>query len=258
MTRGTQARATPACAARNTRKASLKREYGTDDDDPPIAAPQPGQRFARDRIHGPGRHVARRFPYAEGKQRDGEQAGDDRHPEDGPEVIDPGQHQPGGEQGADESAHRVERLSKAERRSADGGRRDVGDQGIARRAADALADTVDEPGGNDGANALGEREHRLGEGAHGVAEHGQPLAPAQVVAQCPREHLRDQRGGLGNALDDADGQHADAKRPDEKQRQQAVDHLGGDVHQHAHEAENPDARRDAMAARDRLCLHGPL
>src|SRR5437588_539402 len=41
----------------------------------------------------------------------------------------------------------VERLAQSEACAAQLGRRDIGDQGIARRAADALADAVDEARG---------------------------------------------------------------------------------------------------------------
>ena len=120
-------------------------------------------------------------------------------------------------------------------------RRDVGHQRIARRAADALADAVDEARGDDGADAAGQREQGLVKRAHRVAQHGQPLAPAEVVAERAGEDLRDQRRRLGDALDQADRQHADAQRADQEQRQQAVDHLRRDVHQQADEAEHPDA-----------------
>ena len=55
-----------------------------------------------------------------------------------------------------------------------------------------------------------EREHRLGEGGKPVAERGQKLALAKPVAERAGENLDDQRGRLGDALDDADGQRRGA------------------------------------------------
>jgi hypothetical protein len=69
------------------------------------------------------------------------------------------------------------------------GRRDVGQQRVARRAADALADAVDEARRDHGADAARQREHRLGQRAHRIAQHRQALALAQVVAERAGEHL---------------------------------------------------------------------
>jgi hypothetical protein len=52
------------------------------------------------------------------------------------------------------------------------GGRDVGDQRIAWGAAYALADAIDEAGGDDPAEIGGERKNRLGEGGKPIAEGG--------------------------------------------------------------------------------------
>ena len=60
------------------------------------------------------------------------------------EVVGGQHHQRDRQQRPEERADRVERLPQTEARAAHVGRRDVGDQRIARCAADALADAVDE------------------------------------------------------------------------------------------------------------------
>jgi len=63
-------------------------------------------------------------------------------------------------------------------------RGDVGDERVAWRTADALADPVDEAGNDDELDRRGEGEERLGEGRHAVADYGEQLALAKVVADC--------------------------------------------------------------------------
>ncbi len=170
--------------------------------------------------------------------------GNHRHPEHRAEIVRPQQHQPDRQQRPEEGADRVQRLAQPERRAAYLRRRDVGEQRIARRAAYTLADAVAQARGEDHAHALCQREHRLGDRAQAVAEQRQDFALAEIIAQRAGEHLHDQRGRFGQPLDHADRQHADAQRRHHEHRQQAVDHLGRDIHQQADKAEHPDTARD--------------
>jgi len=117
---------------------------------------------------------------------------------------------------------------------------DIGDEGVARRAADALADAVDEPGHEHQAGAGGEGEERLGQRAEAVAEDGERFAATPVVAQYAGEHPDDQRRRLGKPLDEANDEGARAECGDQEDRQQAVDELRRHVHQEADEPERPD------------------
>ena len=127
-----------------------------------------------------------------------------------------------------------------------GGRRQLGDQRVARRAANAFADAVEAARREHPAGGRREREQRLRERREPVAQDRQQLALAEPVADRAREHLRDRRDGLGRAFEQADGGHAGAEHADQEHRQQGVDHLRGDVHEQADEAERPYAARDAQ------------
>ena len=81
-----------------------------------------------------------------------------------------------------------------------------------------------------------------------VAQDRQQLALAEPIADRAREHLRDRRDGLGRALEQADGRHARAEHADQEHGQQRVDHLRGDVHEQADEAERPHPARDRERA----------
>src|SRR5205814_839438 len=49
-------------------------------------------------------------------------------------------------------------------------------------------------------------------------------------------------------FDEAHERDAGAERAHEEDRQQAVDHLRGDIHEHGHEADRPDAARHGLEA----------
>ena len=151
------------------------------------------------------------------------------------------------QQRPEEGAHRVERLAQAVGGAAQLRRRDVGDQRVARRAADALADAIDEARREHPADRRGEREHRLGEGSQRVAEDDQRLALPEVVADRAGEHLRDRGGRLRDAFDQADGQHRGAEDGAQEYRQQAVDQLRGGVHEQRAQTEHPDPCRQPVA-----------
>ena len=89
----------------------------------------------------------------------------------------------------------------------------------------------------------------LAERREAVAERGQPFAAAEAIRQRAGEHLDDRGGRFGYAFDDADRLHRGAHDRDEIDRQQRMDHLGGDVHQQRHPAQRPDADGNRRAAR---------
>ena len=137
------------------------------------------------------------------------------------------------------------------------GGREIGDQRVTRRAADTLADAIDETRRHQPADARRQRKHRLGDGGEAVAEGGEPLALAEIIAERAGKDLGDRGGGLGDALDDADGQRRGAEHGDEIERQQRMDHLGGDVHEQRHQPERPDAARNFAPAEKRAGLASP-
>jgi hypothetical protein len=188
---------------------------------------------------------ALRLAHTHHQQQHGQRRRDHRDGEHRPVVIGPQQHQAHRHQRADEGPDRVERLAQAECGAPLLGRRDIGHQSIAGRAANALADPVQHARRKDQPRASGQRKQRLGQRAQPVADHREHLAAADIVADDAGEHLGDQGRGLGQTLDQPDHGHAHAERAHHEQRQQAVHHLGRYVHQQADKAQRPDAGRQA-------------
>src|SRR5450759_3947558 len=90
---------------------------------------------------------------------------------------------------------------QAEGSAAQIGGREVGDERVARRSADALADSIDEARRHQPADACCQREYRLGESGQAIAEGGQPFALAEIIAERAGKDLDDRGGGFGDALD---------------------------------------------------------
>jgi len=68
------------------------------------------------------------------------------------------------------------------------------------------------------------------------------------IAERTREDPHDQGGRLGDAFDHADRKRGRAETHDQIERQQRMNHLGGDVHQHRDDTERPDAARNLAPA----------
>ncbi len=81
------------------------------------------------------------------------------------------------------------------------GRRDVGDQRVARCAANALAQAVGKARADDPGQRRRQRERELGERRNAIAEQHQRLAAAEEIGEDAGEQLDDQRQRFGHALD---------------------------------------------------------
>jgi hypothetical protein len=117
------------------------------------------------------------------KDEDGDRKcrGDCREPEHGANVVVEEIHQADRQDGAERGADRVERLAQAEGGASHRGRRQVGDKSIARRAADSLADAVEEPGREHEPDGVREREERLGRRREAATQHGESFAPPERI-----------------------------------------------------------------------------
>src|SRR5262249_37349832 len=104
-------------------------------------------------------------------------------------------------------------------------------------------------GDNDPCDRGREREHRLGRGGQSVAHDGEPLAMVEVVGEIARKELGDQRGSLGDALDQADCQRRCAENGHEKQRQRAGNGPRGGGHEERDEAGRPDTAGNTLPRR---------
>ena len=107
----------------------------------------------------------------------------DRDPERRAEVAREIRHRAEREQRAADRADGVERLAQAEAASARVRRRDVGDQRIARRAANALADAIGEARADDPAQRRRQRKRELGDRREAVAERAPAACACGSVGQ---------------------------------------------------------------------------
>jgi hypothetical protein len=92
-------------------------------------------------------------------------------------------HEADGYEGSEKGADSVERLAQAEACAAQMGRGDIGDQGVARGAADAFTDAIDEACGDKPLHRSGQRKDWLGEGGETITQRCQQFAFAEPVAE---------------------------------------------------------------------------
>ncbi len=181
------------------------------------------------------------FMHPENQNGDRDDAGQSRQPEYGAIITPRQRHDRDRQQRPEKGADGIERLSQTVGRTPLMRRRQFGDQGIPGRAAQALAEPVEKPRGEYQTHAGGQGEQRLGQRAEQVTGYDQALAPFQPVAEIAREHPGDQGKPLAGAFDQADAGRAGADHRHQEDRQQAMDHLRGDVHERADQAKRPDA-----------------
>ncbi len=186
---------------------------------------------------------ARRFTDGEGEYGDRDQAGNDPEPEDKPKIIMQRRHEGDGEQRSDRRADRIERLAQAVSCAALTRRHHVAHHRIARRAADAFADAIGKARAENEGGCRRDGEQGFGERTEPVAEYGEGLALAEPVGEPAGEELRDRGSGFADSFDQADHLGAGPQHGGQKHRQEAVDHLRGDVHEQTDEAERPHPAR---------------
>jgi hypothetical protein len=134
----------------------------------------------------------------------------------------------------------VHRALEAERPSAVFPGHDLGHERVARRAADSLADPVDDTDREDVAGSRGERHERPYGRGERVAGDDEGLAPAETVGEAARDDLEDGRDRLRDTLDDTQERGARPQGAGQERRQQRVDHLAARVGEEADEAERAD------------------
>ena len=153
------------------------------------------------------------------------------------------------EERADDRARVIHRAVEAEGESALFGRGGVGDHGVARGAADALAEAVGQADGEDlrpGGRQPDERAHRA---RQTVAEDDETFAPPAPVAEVAGEEFEEAGERLGPALYDADGEGRSAEREREEERQDGVDELARSVVEEAHQPDGEHVARQSQEPR---------
>ena len=111
----------------------------------PIAARQVAQAMEARPLGRCGRFMSAGLVDAEGQERDRDGSRNDRNPQHRAHVASPQPQKQHRQEGPGKGTNGVQRLAQSVGRVAQGRGRYVGDDGIARCAANALADAVDEP-----------------------------------------------------------------------------------------------------------------
>jgi len=190
--------------------------------------------------------AARRGGVAHGENQQRAHQARDEGDEEGRAVVivqggQDGERRQRSEHGADAVAAALE----AEGAAAKPGGRGVGDDGVARAAANAFAEAVEHARGQHQRPAIGQRQKRLGEGGQSVTGQHQRLAAAPPVGKRAGNEFQEPRGGFGDSFDEADDLDGRAQDIGEKQRHQRIDHLARKVGEEAHHGEQQDVSRDA-------------
>src|SRR4029453_5746759 len=118
----------------------------------------------------------------EDNDREGNESWNDGNPEHGSKIICQRRHKDNRCEWTEHGADRIERLTQAEGVAAQLGGREICDQGVARRATDALAYPVNETRRCQPSDARSQRKDRFGKSGKAVAERRQELAFAEKVA----------------------------------------------------------------------------
>ena len=171
---------------------SSERHDGADPNDPPVSdgqSPDVGRRdvpFARLDVGS-----YRRLAHAEYQQQYGADRRQHREPEHRAKVIGEPQHRADRQHGSEHCTHRIQRLAQPIGGAAQVMRRNVGDERVTRRAADTLADAIDETREDDPSERRCQRKDWLGQGGKSVAEDREQLSPAQKIGQIAGKNLGD-------------------------------------------------------------------
>ena len=131
----------------------------------------------------------RRLAHAEGQQQNAQHGRNDGEPVDRADVIIEQGHEEERQQRPERCPDRIERLAHPEGDAALALGREIGQQRIARRSADALSNAIDEARRHHPGEAGGRRKERLGHRREPVAGERQQLAPTHHVAQPAGEQL---------------------------------------------------------------------
>jgi hypothetical protein len=116
----------------------------------------------------------------------GDDRRDDGNREDAADVLGHRPHERDGEQRAQERTDRVERLAQAIARAEQMRWRQIGDERIARRTADALADAIEKTRRENPAERRCKRENGLRDCRNRVAGDDQNLALSEPITERAR------------------------------------------------------------------------
>ncbi len=177
-------------------------------------------------------------------EEDDDRPGDDREREQRPVVARVEVQERRREQRARDRPGVIHRPMKTEHASARIGGRKAGEHGVARRAADPLAEPIGEPDRQHLRPRGREPDQRPHHRREAVAREDERLRRAPAVGQPPGQDLEPAAGRLRGPFDHAKRHRARADHLREEERQQRIDHLARHVGEEAHPPEQPDGTRE--------------
>ena len=182
------------------------------------------------------RRFALRLPDAADDQCDRDEPRQRRAEEDRRQRGARGVEQGEGDERTDERAGVVHRPVESERSRAPFGFDRCGEQCVARRTTQPLADPIRRTHDADVPRRRGEREERASRSAKSVADDEERSVAAVSVRECPRHEAEHARDGRRDSLDPAERESSTAESLDEG-GEQRHDHLrpqvGEQADQHA-------------------------
>ena len=125
----------------------------------------------------------------------------------------------------------------------------LGDQRVARRAANSLPNTVGHTNEQHLRRRLRNGHERSHERRDAIAEHDERLSPARTIRPPATRELEERSRRLRRSLDGADKAGARAKHRREENREQRIDHLARHVSEKAHRREREHISPQSWACR---------
>jgi hypothetical protein len=214
----------------------------------PIEAFQGGHRFRRCGAGG--------FGHSQQRQ-DGEQAGNDGQREEQAVVVGREVQKHRRQQWSDRGAGVIHGPVIAKHAATLAWRRERGQHGVARGAAQAFAHAIGDANRKDVRPAGRNRDERPDQRRQRVAEHDDRLADAGAIGPAAGDDLEQAAGGVGRALDGAERHRGAAKDLRDEDWKQRIDGFGGRVGEEADPAEQPDRMRQALRRSRRAHVRTP-
>ena len=151
------------------------------------------------------------------------------------------------QEGAQRSEHcagMIHRAMKAECPSQPLRIHGTGNECIARRGSQPLADSIEETQCNDNGPYGREGDQGARDIGYAVAANDEPLVAPATIGEPAGDEFEKTRGGFRHSLGESDDDGCRAQGQCQKQRQQGGNHLTGDVIQERDRAQHDDGPRE--------------
>ena len=194
--------------------------------------------------------MTRRFADAEHDQQDCEQPRDRGEGNDQIETLRPPIHHGRGGQRAEHCAGMIECARQPIGACRHAFRNNVGEHGVAWRAAQSLSDAVGDADAEYHGPATREADQWTYQVGEGVTEQHKWLAPAPGhIRTSSGPEFEQVGGGVGEPLDETEHHRTGAQYSDEQERNERCHHLAGKIVEQADETDDDHCPRQAACRR---------